>query len=330
MATLLTSLESLDTLKGEWASLLSRSVVNSIFSTWDWQEICWRSFDGDAESLLVTVRDNGELVGVAPLARQMGTVRFLSSTDVSDYQDFISVRGRERDVLSVICGHLQSVDWEQIDLRSIRHDSPTLRHLPEIAIDQGWEYTVQVEDSCPIVDLPADWESYIASLSKKDRHELRRKMRRLEATQDFSWYVAPPAADAAKYIDTFLRLCRLSREEKARFLEDQRVETFFRNIIRRFLPSGLLKIYVMEISGRSVSVALCFDQGEELWLYNSGFDPSYANLSVGLLLKALCIRDAIESGKKRFDFLRGREPYKYDLGGADRPIYRVQIRRPSI
>jgi CelD/BcsL family acetyltransferase involved in cellulose biosynthesis len=50
-------------------------------------------------------------------------------------------------------------------------------------------------------------------------------------------------------------------------------------------------------------------------------------LSVGLLNKALCIREAIEEGRRAFDFLRGSERYKYDLGGTDRLLYRIAVRR---
>ncbi|MEE8347693.1 MAG: GNAT family N-acetyltransferase, partial [Dehalococcoidia bacterium] len=66
--------------------------------------------------------------------------------------------------------------------------------------------------------------------------------------------------------------------------------------------------------------------GEAL-LYNSGYNPDYAYLSVGLLSKALALRKAIEEGRSRFDFLRGPEPYKYDLVARDVAVYRCTVRR---
>lgn len=72
---------------------------------------------------------------------------------------------------------------------------------------------------------------------------------------------------------------------------------------------------------------LCFDHEDTLSLYNSGYDPAYAALSVGIVSKELCVKDAIESGRRAVDFLRGREPYKYHLGGKDRMVSRVKIRR---
>jgi len=76
-----------------------------------------------------------------------------------------------------------------------------------------------------------------------------------------------------------------------------------------------------------VAAVLCFRAEEELLLYNSGYDPAYAGLSVGLLSKALALRRAIEEGRRRFDFLRGAEPYKYDLGAENLNVYRCIIRR---
>ena len=326
-ATLVASVESLAALKSEWNSVLSRSSANTVFSTWDWQEIWWGAFGKGAEPLLIAIREASELVGIAPLVKRASTISFVGGSDVSDYLDFITVRGREQDVLVAVFDHLKRWEWDELDLHCVRHDSPTLQYLPGITRAHGLTYAQEVEDVCPVADLPSDWEMFVGSLSKKDRHELRRKIRRLEAADNFAWYVAPPAADTTAYIQDFFRLCSLSRHEKAVFLDDKHVEQFFREMTQRFQPTGVLKIYFLEVGGERVSATLCFDQGRELWLYNSGFDPLYSNLSVGLLLKAFCIKDAIERGKTRFDFLRGREPYKYDLGGKDTAIYRLRIRK---
>jgi CelD/BcsL family acetyltransferase involved in cellulose biosynthesis len=62
-------------------------------------------------------------------------------------------------------------------------------------------------------------------------------------------------------------------------------------------------------------------------MYNSGYDPQFASFSVGIASKALVLRDAIESGHTVVDFLRGSEPYKYDLGAQDRTVYKLTLRR---
>ena len=61
-------------------------------------------------------------------------------------------------------------------------------------------------------------------------------------------------------------------------------------------------------------------------LYNSGYDPSLSYFSVGLLLHAMCVKDAIEKGIEYFDFLRGPEPYKAHLGGIQKSLYRMVVK----
>ena len=83
----------------------------------------------------------------------------------------------------------------------------------------------------------------------------------------------------------------------------------------------------MELDGAIVAGVLCFDYAGRRFLYNSGYRLAQASNSVGLLLKALCIRDAIENGLTYFDFLRGSEQYKYHLGAQTYNLYSLVVNR---
>jgi len=91
--------------------------------------------------------------------------------------------------------------------------------------------------------------------------------------------------------------------------------------------AGIFKLFFMEVDGKRVASCIAFDYGDAYLLYNSGYDPEYSALSVGLLNKAFCMRDALEAGKSTFDFLRGTERYKYDLGGQNQIVYQMTIKR---
>ena len=60
-------------------------------------------------------------------------------------------------------------------------------------------------------------------------------------------------------------------------------------------------------------------------LYNSGFHPDRAALAPGLVLLVHVIEDAILRGKRRFDFLRGEERYKYEFGPTPEEVFSVRI-----
>jgi len=47
---------------------------------------------------------------------------------------------------------------------------------------------------------------------------------------------------------------------------------------------------------------------------------------VGLLSKAVSIREAIGRGCREFDFLRGDEEYKRHLGGVPRELVTLRLR----
>jgi CelD/BcsL family acetyltransferase involved in cellulose biosynthesis len=103
------------------------------------------------------------------------------------------------------------------------------------------------------------------------------------------------------------------------------MESFFRSIAQTMAEAQLLRFGILEISAKPVAAVMCFDYNDKVYLYNSGYDPEYGILSVGLLSKLLSIKDSIERGRKCYDFLKGPEEYKYRLRGREIPIYSCNI-----
>jgi CelD/BcsL family acetyltransferase involved in cellulose biosynthesis len=327
MALTIAELSSFDPLRPEWDELLGHSAGGqSIFSTWDWQRLWWQTFGGAATLRILTARDEGSLIGIWPLMQEGETLALVGGVEVCDYLDVIAIAGRERAVLEAGLHHLDQQGATALDLRFLPAASPTLQHLPALAEAFGWVVAQEVDDVCPTVDLSDSWESYLASLGKKDRHELRRKLRRLTEAGQPEFEVLTGDGGIEQDSADFVRLHRLSRTEKAAFM-DEMMEEFFRSIIASFRPRGLLKTYFLALDGRRVATTLCVEHDDGLWVYNSGFDRDYAAFSVGLALKAFCVEDAIRQGKRKVDFLRGREPYKYDLGARDVPVYRLKLNK---
>ena len=170
------------------------------------------------------------------------------------------------------------------------------------------------------------WDDYLLTLRKKDRHELRRKLRRLERENTSAQYAYVEADQIDASLPDFFRLMRASSGEKNDFLTEER-EMFFRDMVATLSSLGMLRLYFLEVDLNRVAACICFDYDGQYLLYNSGYDPEYSSLSVGLLNKALCLKDAIEEGKYSFDFLRGTERYKYNLGAQDQLVYEMIVRR---
>jgi CelD/BcsL family acetyltransferase involved in cellulose biosynthesis len=286
----------------------------------------WDVFVDDHELVLLAVRDGERLAGVLPLMRTGNQITFAGDTEICDYMDMIAPNGDYAALWTAALRSLGEEPWDEIALWAVREDSPTLSGLPEACRELGLRFVSEQEDVCPQLELPADWEEYVSSLGKKDRHELRRKLRKLPQAGAVEVEVLDSPAELESGLGDFLRMHRESRADKANFMTDQ-MEGFFRKVVVALAAEGVAEMTFLKLADVRAACLLCFKAGDEYLLYNSGYDPAYAGFSVGLLSKALALQRAIERGYKRFDFLRGHEHYKYDLGARDVNVYRCAIRR---
>ena len=309
-----------------WEDLLPSCWTNTVFGT-PWWQTTWLNHFGDrsAARILAATNGDGALVGIAPMNVSGGLVTFLGDTDLFDYRDFLVRKGGEDDFYPAVFEEIDSWEWDALNLESVPEDSPTIRSAASVAEDKGWRVTIEEEEKAPFKSLPDSWDGYVSGLGKKYRHELRRKVRKLGNSGEVAQYDSTPEM-LPGHLPDFFRLHRLSSPEKAEFMTEAR-ERYFTELMETAAARGRLKLSMLELDGVRVAACINFDYEDSYLLYNSGYDPAYSQLSVGFVNKAWTIKDAIESGKRTFDFLRGTERYKYDLGGEDRSIYTIRIRR---
>lgn len=315
-----------DEAQAAWEDILPGCATDTVYVTPSWQRVWWRHFGEGAELHILKLVDGGTLTGIAPLKLSGNVLSLVGNADLFDYNDFPVVAGREADFYPALWSYIARLNWTSLELQSIPEGSPTLRYAVQEAERAGLSIESREEDKAPFADLPASWDDFVSSLSKKRRHELRRKMRRAEAAGEMSQYVFTSPEDVARSMPEFALLLRSSSEDKARFLTLPR-ERFFADAAVELARRSQLRLSFLELDGAKVASNIVIDYGDSYLLYNSGYDPEYSDLSVGLVNKALTIKEGIEAGKRRFDFLRGTERYKYDLGAEDRAVYRLTVRR---
>jgi CelD/BcsL family acetyltransferase involved in cellulose biosynthesis len=249
----------------------------------------------------------------------------MGSPDVCDYQDFIIAPARSNDFFSVLLDDLSGQDITALDLKSVRPDSATMRGLADIAAKRGCEVMCSQSDVSFEMDLPATWDEYLLQLKGKQRHEIRRKLRRLQEVGNVSHRIVEEVKEVKKEIETFFELFRLSREDKEIFMTDK-MASFFRSLAEILAAEKMLKLFFMDINEIPAATALCFDDHSSIYLYNNGFDIRFNSLSVGTLCKVFSIKNSIENGRHKYDFLKGAESYKYRLGGKEVPLYECKIK----
>ncbi len=318
------SADSLDKIGLYWHGPGRHLDWSSVFVLPPWLEAWWQTFGAGSEVYVRTVRQGENIIGIAPLRKKEDTVLFIGDTDVCDYGDFIVAPGQEEDFFSVMLDDLERSGVKQLDLKLVRPDATVMRNLVPLAGVRGYEVVTTPEDVTVAMELPPTWDEYLQSLSTKQRHEVKRKLRRLQETGDAVYRSIEDAASMAGTLDTFFRMFVESRQDKAAFLTEQR-KSFFRRLAAGMAADGLLRLGVLDLDEKPVAQIVCFDYDSCVYLYNSGYDPDHVSLSAGLLSKVLAIKDSIEKGRRKFDFLKGAEIYKYRLGGKEVPLYRCLI-----
>jgi len=271
--------------------------------------------------------DGGSDEGILFLCRcGEGGWIFLGGEQVADYLDALVAPGRDEAFWREFLERgLPALGGGPLRLPGLVEGTPALSLLPSICRETGLSCAVEEMDKAPFVSLPGSFEEYLARLGTKERHELRRKMRRAaELLPGLAFRVTRTPDELANDLPSFVGLLRKSHPAKESFM-DASMATFFREVAEGFLASGRLRLGFLSTQGVDVASVFQFRTDGALLLYNSGYDPKLRAANPGLVLIARSIEQAIEEGCTEYDFLRGTERYKYDLGGVDRVVYRLTV-----
>jgi CelD/BcsL family acetyltransferase involved in cellulose biosynthesis len=313
---------NLDSLDSSWKDLQHHLNWSSVFVLPRWLKVWWQEFGGGSKLYLFEVKQDKNIIGIAPLMVNESEASFIGNSDVCDYMDFIVTPGKELPFFTALLDKLKKDGIKELALESLRHDSTVLTSLVNLAKTEGYQVTLTQENVSLDLDLPSTWDEYMKILSPKQRRETGRRFRRLDEEGDINYRIIESAEP--EVLDIFFKLMRVSRKDKAAFMTPQ-MESFFRALAQTMAKARILRLGVLKISTKPVAAVMCFDYNDKVYLYNSGYDPEYGYLSAGLLSKLLSIKDSIERGRKAYDFLKGPEEYKYRLRGREIPIYSCRI-----
>ncbi|GMQ79646.1 MAG: hypothetical protein BMS9Abin03_072 [Thermodesulfobacteriota bacterium] len=297
---------------------------NCLFVLPLWLKTWWDTFGENNDPEILAGYRQGKLIGIAPLRIQEKTALFIGGENVCDYQDMIVTSNHQHEFFKAILTHLRKKGVRFLQLGTLRPDSISLTELPNLAKQMGYAVVCNQVAFSYEITLPRTWESYLYMLKGKQRHEIRRKLRRLNKAGHVQFRVLERLDEISEAMDTFFSLFKASRPDKSEFLTEQMV-LFFRLLALRMAQQGFLRMFFLDIDRVPAAGVMCFDYNNILFLYNNGYNPQFSNLSPGFLSKVYSIRNSIDRGKLRYDLLKGDEEYKKHLGSTPVPLYHLKI-----
>jgi len=318
-----------------WNALVEQSIADTPFSRYEYLSEWWKTLGGgewqEAELVLVSASEDDHLVGIAPffIAEHDGqrALMLVGSIEISDYLDLIV---REQDLTRFLSGLLDFLassslnPWSVLDWYNLPDSSPTLAALKAEAEKRGWTHQQEIYHPTPRIPLNGSFEDYLARIDKKQRHEIRRKMRRAaESDKNVRFYIVNGTEDIDSEINAFFDLM-VQDSSKQQFLHPAMREQMTVTI-QNAHQYGYLWLAFLEIDGAKTAASLNFDYKNKLWGYNSGVSREHMELSPGWVLLANTIQWCCDNGRYEFDFMRGDEEYKYRFGGVNKYVMRVKV-----
>ena len=321
--------------ENEWNTLVEQSISDVPFLRYEYLSQWWQTLGGgewkDAELVLISARENDQLVGIAPLFKSQYDRRdallLIGSIEISDYLDLIV---RLDDLPRFLSGlmdflaHSPTYRGLPFDWYNLPDNSPTRAALKAESERRGLTYHEEIYRPTPRIALNGSFEDYLARVEKKQRHEIRRKMRRaMESEIPVKFYVVEDAAILDSEIDSFFQLMEHDSNKASFLTPSMRVQ--MKSVIQTAFEHGYLWLAFLTVDGVKAAAALNFDYKNKLWGYNSGVSREFMELSPGWVLLGHQLQWACEHGRAEFDFMRGDEEYKYRFGAVNQYVMRVRV-----
>ncbi len=292
--------DELVALEREWDALCDRCPIATPFQRPGWLLAWRRAFGRGGEPRVAILRRAGRLCGIVPLELRDGALRFIGE-GITDYLDAIVEHDLDATVLASAVQRAAS-GAREIQLSALRPCSPLL------AISRAIDATTEAGEPSPVLAMD----------KVRPPKRFAKEMRRLERA-GARW--VNERGDWLALLEGLFALHRArwtARGERG-VLDAPGLKAFHREAAASFKRKGILRLVGLVMSDRLVAVQYAFSDHRRFSFYLSGFTPEAAYYSPGRMLVARSLDRAREDDALELDFLRGREPYKYEWGAVDRP-----------
>ena len=267
-------------------------INNSPFVTKEFLDLVTQlnsSSDSDLQHDLFSIKD--------------GTLCNSGSRDYIDYRPNFNLTSKS----------LKDLNCKKVSLDSMHFDQ--IKEITKLYPENSLKISKQ--DQVVNLMLPESYEKYLAVLPRKKRHELKRKKVRFQ--EKYPQAVLRESKDS-EIFETFIKLHKTSDGDKGNFMNDE-VTAFFSSL----LTMKGWKIYYLEVD--NAIAACCFVYEDEVgsYLYNSSKNNTFNEVNPGIIIIDKIIEQLISKEFTFFDFLKGTERYKFDLGGISTQLYDIEI-----
>jgi len=317
---------SVDRILPAWVELWERCANATTFQRPEWLRAWMACFQPQQPFVIVVWRDH-QIVGLAPLLiyrREGQRVLALMGGAVSDYLDVLVDLSFAGEALAMIWKRIkkEALNWDVIDLTDLPATSALLRKPP-----RPWPWVIEMHDACPVLSFPTAGKTLSDFVPQRQLRNLRNARNRLARIGNSQLEIAS-AETLPAFLDAIVKLhsCRWAQDGLPGMFSDPAIRKFHRLVAPQLLEKGILRLYGLRAEGQLIAALYALFEKATAYYYLQGFDFGWRWFSPGTQILGAVMEDALREGKRKIDFLRGRESYKYQWGAQDEPTFRLSTR----
>ncbi|MBI4535175.1 MAG: GNAT family N-acetyltransferase [Ignavibacteriae bacterium] len=301
--------EDMRPLEAEW------NVIAAQFKTpllrYEWFTACVEAFCPPGKPKIIVVKDGTKVTGIAPLVLRpsfgIRRLQILGAAVLGEptgflYADELSLEYLAKAILSF---------RKPLLLSRLPTGSPELQSM-DLSTKKRWRYSQRYVNETPWISISTSWDKYYSSISSSWRSAFRRSQRKAESLGKVEFeVVSPDTAHVQHHLDEVFRVEAAGWKQRVgtALQTYQALRRFFEIYSQATARLGILRIALMRINGKVVSVQLLVENSRRLWILKIGYDEAYAHCSPGILLMNNVIQYAFEKRLEGFEFLGGNEAW---------------------
>ena len=328
----ITSVEALESLAAPWLDLALGDPKSSVFQMPGWLLPWLRVAAPGSAPYCVAVYASRELTGLLPLIADdrpdRAVLKFLGDP-INDRNGLIARPGTQEAVLGAIAERLLADDvWRALHLREADDFGDQLARAA-----RGRLQVHALEPTCsPTIELSRGWDGYCRRLPP---HRLKRLLyleRRFLREHAARFRVVTSPGEIVAAVERFDRLRHRGLERRGRLRElhpqirGKRFRAFLIEAARALAPLGAVGVAELHADRDLVAASLLLTKGGRMLVYMKATASHFAH-SPGVVLDWMTLKAAVELKFGVFDYGRGDEPYKFQLGAEPAAIANAIVTR---
>jgi CelD/BcsL family acetyltransferase involved in cellulose biosynthesis len=323
-----------------WNAVLSKSDMDFPWMSFEWTVFWWKMFGANCEMLVLVVKDDKEVVAIAPLMRKKIMFRGLPVTTIQFIANYFSNRAgmlvsdTADDVVPAVFDWIKTSKYryDLLWLDFVPAHSRTNAQISKILEKENPNHRVMQTVVSPYIKIDMDWQHYVKNLSRKFRNKINHmnNVFKKEGEPEIVEYTKENEINTAMAELLAISGNSWKCAEHTEICNSEEKVMFYTEFARLAASRAWLKIRILKFQNVPITFLYATVYNNTLYIDKISFDEKYKHLSPGLFLLISSIQQAFMNKYCCCELLGENEQFKSKLTSLAVPHVKYWIYSNSV